>query len=125
MTVARADLESRADIERLVDDFYGLVRADEVLGPIFKDVDWDTHLSRMYAFWESVLFGASSFQGNPLAVHLNLARKAPLGPHEFRRWLDLFGASVDANFNGPHAEDIKVRAQRIADVMLHHLRYSW
>jgi hemoglobin len=124
MTVARTDLESRADIERLVNGFYALVDADEVLGPIFKDVDWDEHLPRMYAFWESVMFGASSFQGDPLAVHLALARNVSIGPHEFRRWLDLFRTTVDNNFSGPRADDVKARAGRIAEVMLHHLRSS-
>ncbi len=120
----RTDIISRGDIERLVDRFYSRVRVDEILGPIFDDVartDWDAHLPRMYDFWESVLFGASSFSGNPLAVHLSLARQIHLGAREFGRWLDLFHATVDAAFRGPTADDIKARAARIAAVMQHHI----
>ncbi len=119
-----SDITSRDDIERLVNRFYGRVRADTILGPIFDDVahtDWDAHLPRMYDFWETVLFGASAFQGNPLAVHLALAARTSLGAQEFGRWLRLFHESVDTLFNGPRAEDAKVRASRIAAVMQHHL----
>lgn len=54
------DLTDRADIVRLVDAFYGRVRADAILSPIFDGiarVDWTLHLPKMYDFWESVLFG--------------------------------------------------------------------
>jgi hemoglobin len=121
---ATHDIISRTDIVRLVDAFYDAVRADALLGPIFDDVartDWDVHLPRMYDFWETVLFGAGRFQGDPLGVHLTLARKAPLGAVEFRRWLELFHATADALFNGPVADHAKLRASRIAAVMQQHV----
>ena len=104
------DIRTRADIERLVDGFYDVVRADDVLGPIFDDVaqvDWRLHLPKMYAFWETVLFGRGAFQGNPLAAHLTLAQRVPLGTREFGRWIDLFHATVSTLFNGPVAEEAK------------------
>ena len=124
MTVTRGDITSRADIVRLVDGFYTTVRADDVLGPIFDDIahtNWDVHLPKMYDFWETVLFGRSVFRGNPLAVHLDLATKAPLTEREFHRWLTLFHRQVDALFDGPVAEEAKLRARRIAAVMHHHV----
>ena len=124
MSAEKTDITSRSDIERLVDGFYVRVRADEVLAPIFDDVahtNWDAHLPKLYDFWQSVLFGVSSFQGNPLAVHLALADQVQLGAPEFHRWLDLFSENVDALFSGPVAEDAKVRAGRIAAVMQHHI----
>jgi hemoglobin len=120
----RTDLESRTDIERLVDTFYALVRDDEYLEPIFNDVaqvDWDAHLPKMYAFWETLLFGRASFKGNPLAVHRALATQTELTDREFNRWLELFHASVDMLFAGPVAEEAKQRATRIAMVMQHHI----
>jgi hemoglobin len=124
MTSDKRDIASRADIERLVDDFYGRVRGDELLGPIFNDVartDWDRHLPKMYDFWEGVLFGVAGFRGNPLAVHRELASRVPLGDREFGRWLGLFHESVDTLFNGPCADGAKTRAIRIAAVMQHHI----
>jgi hemoglobin len=124
MSVVAGDITSRADIMRLVDGFYAAVRTDAVLGPIFDDVahtNWDVHLPKMYDFWETVLFGRSSFRGNPLAVHLDLATRVPLTPREFDRWLALFHHQVDALFDGPVADDAKLRARRIAAVMQHHV----
>ena len=89
-TSARGDLASRDDIVRLVDGFYGRVRVDSTLGPIFDGVarvDWGAHLPKMYDFWESVLFGTAFFKGNPLAVHRALARKTPMTNAEFGRWV--------------------------------------
>ena len=118
------DLIDRADIVRLVDAFYDRVRADTILSPIFDGVarvDWARHLPTMYDFWESVLFGKVGFKGNPLIVHRDLARRTPLTSVEFDRWLQQFHASVDALFAGPRADEAKVRASRIAVVMLHHI----
>lgn len=118
------DLTSRADIEQLVDAFYDRIRADARLGPIFDDVarvDWAAHLPKMYAFWESILFGAAGFKGNPLAVHRALARQTPLAPDDFDRWLELFATTVDDLFAGPVADEAKRRAMRIASVMQFHI----
>lgn len=121
---ARTDLLTPADVVLLVDTFYGRVRADEILGPIFNEVarvDWDQHLPKMYAFWESVLFGTPGFKGDPLGMHLKLARRTALTAVEFGRWIEVFHASVDALFAGPGAEEARLRAVRIANVMQHHI----
>jgi hemoglobin len=120
----RLDLSSRADIVRLVDDFYDGVRSDDLLGPIFNDiahVDWSSHLPKMYDFWESVLFGSAQFKGNPLAVHRALAARAPMTAATFERWIALFHATVDALFAGPMADQVKDRAVRIAATMQYHV----
>lgn len=119
-----ADIASRDDIVRLVDAFYDRVRADDILGPIFDDIaktDWGAHLPKMYAFWSAVLFGEPGFKGSPMAVHMDLARHAPLGPREFDRWIEQFHANVDTLFEGPVATEAKLRASRIRDVMQHYL----
>lgn len=121
----RPDLNSRTEIVRLVDAFYERVRADAILGPIFNDVadvDWATHLPKMYDFWDSVLFGTPGFKGDPLDAHRKLAMRVPLGEREFARWLMLFNESVDALLSGPQADDVKRRAARIASVMQHHIQ---
>ena len=123
-SAAKPDIALLADIVRLVDAFYERVRADEILGPIFDEVahtDWNQHLPKMYAFWQTVLFGVSAFQGNPPAVHRDLATKVRLGEAEFERWLNLFCQSVDALFSGECAEKAKLRASRIAAVMQQHI----
>jgi hemoglobin len=118
------DLTSRSDIERLVDTFYEGIRSDDLLGPIFNEVarvDWATHLPKMYAFWEAVLFGVPGFKGNPMATHFGLARQTPLTAREFNRWVALFQQTVDRLFVGPMATEAKQRAAQIALTMQHHL----
>jgi hemoglobin len=120
----RSDLTPGASVARLVDEFYTRVRADDCIGPIFNDiakVDWAAHLPKMYAFWDSVLFGVPGFKGNPLAVHLVLAQRAPLTSREFDRWVSLFHATVDELFAGPMAAEAKQRAARIATMMQYHI----
>lgn len=111
------DISSRADIARLVDSFYDRIRADARLGPIFDDVahvDWETHLPRMYTFWEAVLFGVPGFRGNPMAAHIAVDRQETLSADDFARWLALFHATVDDLFDGPVALVAKQRASQIA-----------
>ena len=124
MNLTLSDIASRADIERLVNGFYDRVREDEILSPIFNDVaatDWASHLPKMYAFWDGVVFATPGFRGNPLAVHLALGQTVALGDREFDRWLSLFHQTVDELFAGPTATEAKARAMRIAGVMQHHL----
>lgn len=114
------DLTDRADIERLVDTFYAKVRQDDLIGFIFNDVaqtDWAAHLPKMYAFWETVLFRAGTFSGNPLATHARLVPLTTMGPTQFERWLTLFTATVDELFAGEKADVLKASAADMANVI--------
>jgi hemoglobin len=124
VTHERIDIADRRDVSRLVYLFYDRIRADDVLGPIFDEVahvDWPAHLPRMCDFWESVLFAASNFKGNPLAVHRALAQLTPLTSAAFDRWVSLFHTTVDDLFAGPVANHAKQSAARIAIVLQHDL----
>jgi hemoglobin len=115
---AKPDITGRPEIEQLVNRFYDKVRADSLIGPIFNDiarVDWDTHLPKLYAFWQTVLFGDGGFRGNPLGIHFKLVRETPMDWPRFERWLTLFEQTVDELFTGPKADHI----QRIANDMAH------
>lgn len=114
------DLETEADIVRLVDAFYARVDADDLLRPVFNDVaqvDWAHHLPTLYDFWSSVLLGTSRYKGRPFAKHFPL----PLTPAHFRQWLALFHASVDELFAGPKAADAKARAASIGAMFEHRM----
>jgi hemoglobin len=115
MTATGHDITTRADIERLVDTFYERVRAD------VAHTDWARHLPKMYDVWETVLFGAPAYRGQPIGIHVELATRVSMGDREFARWLALFVAAVDAVFLGPQADEAKRRAARIANVMQHHI----
>lgn len=112
MDELKNDILSRQDVEMLVDKFYDKVKADALLGPVFSHVDWEHHLPIMYKFWSSMLLGEQSYRGNPLQKHLPL----PVQPQHFQQWLKLFRATVDENFSGHTASEVKQRAESIATV---------
>jgi hemoglobin len=101
-----------AMIVRLVHDFYGRVRRDAVLGPIFESriADWGPHLEKMCAFWSSVLLRTGRYHGQPMPMHAPL----PVAGAHFDRWLALFGAAALKNC-GPAAELFTTRARLIAE----------
>lgn len=116
----KPDIAGRAEIETLVNTFYERVRADQVLGFIFNDVaqtDWATHLPKMYAFWETVLFRSGGYTGNPLATHAKLVPQTAMGRAQFDQWLMLFRATVDDLFAGEKAEHIKSCAADMSNVI--------
>lgn len=114
------DIEGRAEIEQLVNRFYDRVRTDEVLSFIFDKVaqtNWETHLPKMYSFWETVLFRSGDYVGNPIAAHAKLVPLTTMGREQFDHWLALFRATVDDLFAGPKAEHIKNCAADMANVI--------
>lgn len=110
------DITGLEDIQLLVDQFYGRVRKDDLIGPVFDNVitDWQPHLEKMYAFWNAALFGVPGFKGNPFAKHAPL----PIAQEHFGRWLELFAETIDAHFTGPMAAETKQRAGLMATMFM-------
>lgn len=116
----KPDILGRPDIVRLVNTFYIKVRADEPLGHVFDGVakvNWDTHLPKLYDFWDTVLFRAGTFRGNPIAAHMKLIDRADLSWPMFERWLELFRGTVDQLFAGENAGHIVRCAEDMARVI--------
>ena len=116
----KRDIESREDLIVLVNTFYNHVKRDKLLGPIFNDIakiNWESHLPKMYDFWENVVFNTGTYKGNTLKVHLNLNELHPLKEEHFDHWLILFKASVKELFNGQNAQNVINRADSIATVI--------
>jgi len=102
-----------AVIEDLVRNFYGKIRDDDQLGPIFdsKIDDWEPHLRKMMDFWSSVTLMTGRFKGNPMMKHRVLT---DVEPAHFDRWLALFRESAKAVAT-PGAADVFIGcAERIA-----------
>jgi hemoglobin len=116
----KTDIQNREDVIRLVDAFYDKIKTDTVIGFLFNDVaqvNWSTHLPRMYDFWENILFYTGNFEGNPMLKHKQLHGKHPLTKVHFQHWNQLFNQTVDELFVGEKAEEIKKRAMNISEVM--------
>ncbi len=118
--VMKKDIETKKDIELLVNNFYEKVREDEMIGHIFNDVakvNWEKHLPVMYDFWENVLFYTGSYTGNPMDLHKHLHRVMPLNKDHFSRWENIFTKTIDELFEGEKARLAKQRAISISTVM--------
>ena len=103
----KRDISSRDDIMILVNSFYNEVKQDESLRIIFNDVakiNWETHLPKMYDFWENVIFHTGAYRGNTLKVHLNLNDLYPILAEHFERWIELFTKTVNELFEGENAQ---------------------
>jgi hemoglobin len=112
MSVDTAGIDE-ALIEKLVRTFYGRVRRDPLIGPVFESrvEDWEAHMARLCDFWSSVTLMSGRYQGRPMAAHLPL----PVDTAHFDRWLELFAATAREVCPPAAAEHFLERAQRIAD----------
>lgn len=105
-------------ISLMVERFYGSIRDDDLLGPIFADriSDWPLHLERMKSFWRSILFNSGEFSGNPMVKHMAIPG---LGETHFVRWLELFYATLNDLGAQPEGTALVAeRARAIADSLL-------
>jgi hemoglobin len=120
-------LETREDIELLVNKFYEKVGKDETIGFFFNDivkVNWDLHLPKMYKFWETLLFGKASYKGNPMATHFPINEMESMEKHHFDQWLSLWTKTLEENFEGEMAETAKTKAANIANLMAHKMEMA-
>lgn len=119
------DIKTRQDIEKLVNTFYEKVRKDEVIGFFFNDVaktNWDTHLPKMYDFWQAILFADIKFTGNPMGTHIPINAQVPMEEYHFEHWLKIWTATIDELYAGEIAEMAKNRASNIAKMMAFKMR---
>lgn len=114
------DIQTRADVELLIRNFYDKVLADERISFIFIDVakiDLEHHFPRLFDFWENILLQPNGYKQNVLKIHLDLNEKVALQTEHFDRWLALFHQTVDELFEGKIANNAKNKALSIATVM--------
>lgn len=107
----------QAYIAKLVETFYGKVRTDALIGPIFEQAitpeRWPRHLETMKSFWASVAFNAGGYSGKPVVVHKRLPG---LEDRHFERWLTLFQETLNETATTDEAVlHLMSRAERIAE----------
>jgi hemoglobin len=107
-------------IHAVVHGFYGRIRQDPALGPIFKraiaEDAWPAHLQKMCDFWSSVMLMSGRFHGAPMPAHLRLKGQdgEGLNGRHFARWLHLFSETV-AELCPPEAQALfEQKSQMIA-----------
>jgi hemoglobin len=102
-----------AMIGELVDQFYAKVRQDDILGPVFESrIDnWDEHLTKLRAFWSSVVLMTGRYKGQPMPVHAAISE---ITDAHFERWLSLFAETAKAVCPAEAAALFIDRSRRIA-----------
>lgn len=112
------ELDSPQAIAEFVDAFYAKAVADAILAPMFKELDLQQHLPKVYAYWRKMLLGeCDGYRRNMIAKHRQLHDRHPLQHRHFQRRLTLFEETVDERFAG-HAA---IRAKRLASTVVTHL----
>lgn len=112
------DIETRADVTALVDDFYRRLLADPRIAPVFAGIDLPAHLPRIVDFWVMILLGEDVYRGNTFQLHVHL----PIEKRHFEIWLAHWHASVDERFEGARATLAKDRARSVAAIFESKLR---
>ncbi len=117
----KKDILNRGDVSRLVRTFYGKVRKDDILGPIFNGIinDWENHFELLTDFWETQLFLKRKYYGNPVTAHQEVDDKMghSITSEHFGLWLNLWFATIDELFDGKTAWIAKNRAQKMSTML--------
>lgn len=111
----KTDIQTLEDVKTLVDQFYGKVRQDELLAPVFEERiqdRWPVHLAKMYQFWQTILLGENTYKGRPFPPHATL----DVNETHFNRWVALFKGTIDEYFEGEKAEEAKWRADKMSEL---------
>jgi hemoglobin len=114
------DIQTRADLQFLMEVFYTDLLRDDSISYIFTDVagiDIKSHLPHIVNFWEQNILGTGNYRKNVLKIHAELNDLEKLTSAHFKTWLTHFNTAVDSYFAGENAENIKTRALSIATVM--------
>ncbi|MCH4824457.1 group III truncated hemoglobin [Gramella lutea] len=114
----KEDLKDRADLKRLVINFYTKVRKDKEIGYFFNNSikNWEQHFEKLTDFWESNLFFTGSFKGNPALAHIKVDsdHDNSISEYHFGIWLNLWFQSIDELYSGELAERLKQNARKMS-----------
>lgn len=114
------DIQTREDLHLLMSEFYLKLLADSKISFIFikvAKIDLAPHLLELVDFWEQILFDTGNYRKNVLQIHMDLNQKTKLSEEHFAIWLNYLNITIDENFTGQVAENMKTRALSIATVM--------
>ena len=119
----RTPIIDEAQLPALLDRFYGRVREDAELGPVFNEIvhDWPEHLERIAAFWSSVMLATGRYKGNPMMKHLVHADR--ITSALFNRWLAIWAQTTAEMLSPEAAAAMQDKAGRIAESLQLAIRF--
>ena len=114
------DIETRNDLHVLMSEFYLKLLADSKISYLFikvAKIDLAPHLIELVDIWEQILFDRGNYRKNVLQIHMDLNQQSKLSEEHFNIWLNYLNTTIDENFAGQTAENMKTRALSIATGM--------
>lgn len=128
-TGGRPDLSTPTAVHDLVIAFYREIVFDELLEPFFgevAEVAWDEHIPNLIDYWCRILFGTRGYRGAVTRAHRDLHALRAVEAVHCDRWYQLWVASIDERWAGPHADHAKDHAAKIMSGMATHVfGFAW
>ena len=112
MSESTAMADAEAQISALVRRFYDLALADDVLGPMFRDVihDFEEHYGIVEDFWSHALLGTHRYKrGTPYKHHTHLT----VDEVHFIRWMEAFSLAAHETLTPDLAASALKRAEHM------------
>ncbi len=114
------DIQNQADLYLLVDKFYKNLLNDNRINYIFTDIvkiKIEEHLPILVTFWSQMILGTGGYTNNLTDIHLKVDRLEHLTPKLFEIWINHFNITVDQNFLGKNASEIKLQAKNLSTIL--------
>lgn len=117
----KKDISSRKDIKFIITNFYDLLLKDDQMLPFFEDILINNHLNEhleiITDFWNDILFQTTTYKNNTMQKHIDKNAFIKFKKKHFVIWTSYLFTTIDANFSGEIAQQMKNRATSIATVM--------
>ena len=114
------DILTQSDLYFLVDAFYKKLLNDYRISYIFTDIvkiKIEEHLPILVTFWSQAILGTGGYTNNLTNIHLKVNELESLTPELFYIWLVHFNSTVNENFTGNNADEIKKQAQNLSIIL--------
>ncbi|MFK8060442.1 MAG: group III truncated hemoglobin [Polaribacter sp.] len=117
----KQDISSRQDIKFIITKFYDKLLLDKKMIPFFEEIvqqnQLEHHLEIISDFWNDILFDTNSYANNVMQKHLDKNAFVTFKKEHFTIWVSYLFLTIDSNFEGQIANNMKNRATSIATVM--------
>ena len=117
----KTDISSRKDIKLIIAKFYKKLLEDENMFPFFEDIiatnSLEHHLEIITDFWNDIIFNTTTYKNNTMKKHIDKNSFIAFKKEHFTIWTSYFFKTIDDNFTGINAHNMKNRASSIATVM--------
>ncbi len=114
------EIQNQQDLYFLVDEFYKKLLDDNQINYIFTDVvkiKIEEHLPILVTFWSQMILGTGGYTNNLTDIHLKVDKLEHLTPELFGIWISHFNKTVDENFIGNNATEIKLQAKNLSIIL--------